>query len=115
MFYRDPSCLFCKIINGEIPSQRVYEDEKVVAFKDIKPSAPVHVLFVHRNHTSNINDTLTRSPQDILDLYSAIKTYTVQEGLDLSGFRVLTNLGNDGGQTVLHTHFHLLAGKRLKM
>ncbi|MBF0312555.1 MAG: histidine triad nucleotide-binding protein [Oligoflexia bacterium] len=109
----DEHCIFCKIIKGEIPSQKVYEDEQVTAFKDIHPAAPIHLLFVHKNHTQDINHTLAESPQDILDLFAAIKSYTQKERLDDRGFRIITNLGVDGGQSVFHTHFHLLAGKKL--
>lgn len=112
---QDNDCLFCKIIKGEIPSQKVFENEQVFAFKDINPSAPIHILFVHRNHTHDINQTVTSSPQDIIDIFLAIREYTIQEGINDNGFRVITNLGNDGGQTIFHTHFHLLAGKKLKL
>lgn len=107
-------CIFCKILNGEIPSTKVYENEKVFAFVDIAPHAKEHYLFIHRNHTTDVNDLIENSPQDLLDLYSAIKEFTEDGKLAKNGFRVVTNMGADGGQTVFHTHFHLLGGEPLR-
>lgn len=106
-------CLFCKIIKGLIPSTKVYEDQKVLAFLDITPSAKIHILFIHKEHTANINAMALENPDSITDIFKAIRTYTKQENLDAKGFRVVVNTGPDSGQTVFHTHFHILAGERL--
>lgn len=105
-------CLFCKIVKGEIPSKKVYEDEKVIAFFDIHPQAKTHLLFIHKNHTKDIN-AMADDAKSIGEIFHAIKVYTEEKNLDQSGFRVVTNLGKNGGQTVHHTHFHVLAGEPL--
>lgn len=107
-------CIFCKILKGDIPSKKVYEDEKVFAFVDISPHAKEHYLFIHRNHTRDINDLVENSPQDLIDLYKAIKNFTEDGELSKAGFRVVTNMGQHGGQTVFHTHLHLLGGEPLR-
>lgn len=111
--YND-DCLFCKIIKGEIPSKKVYEDETVYAFEDISPTAPVHYLFIPKNHISSLNE-IKRDLNGyfIGDIYAAITKVTRQMGLDESGYRVVSNCGKDAGQTVPHIHFHLLAGREL--
>ncbi len=103
-------CLFCKIIKGEIPSTKVYEKGNVTGFVDIFPQAKIHLLFVHKDHSSNVNEM---SPVAIGEVYAAIAEYTTKEGLDKGGFRVVTNTGKDAGQTVFHTHFHVVSGERL--
>jgi len=104
--------LFCKIIAGEIPSQRVYEDEYVYAFRDITPQAPVHILVVPREHVGSAARLTAENSHLAAKCYEAIAKIAASEGLG-SGFRVITNVGKDGGQTVLHLHFHLLGGKPL--
>lgn len=106
-------CLFCKIIDGKIPSEKVHEDEKVLGFKDIGPMAKEHYLFIHKEHTPNVNAMVKTNPEQLADVFSAIKSYTQSNGLEQSGFRVVTNVGPDAGQTVFHTHFHVLGGQRL--
>jgi histidine triad (HIT) family protein len=106
------NCLFCKILKGDIPSQKVFENENVVAFKDLYPQAKIHILFIHKNHTANINE-MAEDPASITHIFSAIKEYTTKEKLDSFGFRIVTNLGANAGQSVFHTHFHLLAGEKL--
>lgn len=107
------SCLFCKIIAGEIPSAKVYEDEHVYAFRDIAPQAPVHVLIVPKKHMANILE-LAGDDAGIADaVVKAVKIIAEQEGVAESGFRVITNCGRDGAQTVEHLHFHLLGGAAL--
>ncbi len=105
-------CIFCKIIAGEIPSTKIYEDEKVIAFRDINPQAPVHFLVVPKEHiegTACIDD----SNCDIVGhCFKVIAKLAKQEGLD-KGFRVINNCGPDGGQTVPHIHFHVLGGRSL--
>jgi histidine triad (HIT) family protein len=103
-------CIFCKIISGDLPCEKVYEDQFVLGFKDLNPLAKIHNLFIHKEHSKNVNEM---SSDQISTVYSAIKKFTEDEGLDESGFRVVTNIGKDGGQTVFHTHFHVLAGERL--
>ncbi len=105
-------CLFCKIIKGEIPSKKVYEDENVYAFHDIHPQAKVHLLFVHRNHTRNINE-MADEQEGLAQMFQSIKKYTKESGLVNTGFRVVTNQGQDACQTVFHTHFHVLGGEQL--
>ena len=103
-------CLFCKIIAGEIPSARVYEDDKVYAFRDINPQAPVHVLIVPKKHMANILECDAETAAALAD---AIRVIARQEGVDESGFRLISNCGADGAQSVNHLHVHLLGGKKL--
>ena len=107
-------CLFCKIVKGEIPATKVYEDEKVIAFNDIAPAAETHVLFIHKEHTKNVTEMMQDRPEQLKDIFSAIGSWTKEKGLDESGFRVVNNCGESAGQTVFHTHFHVLAGKKLR-
>lgn len=103
-------CLFCKIIAGDIPSTKVYEDEKVYAFRDINPQAPVHVLLVPKNHMKNV---LECDAETAAALAKAIRVVAEQEGVVEDGFRVLSNCGKNGCQSVDHLHVHLLGGKLL--
>ena len=106
-------CIFCKIIAGAIPSQRVYEDDSVYAFRDIAPQAPVHILVVPKEHTaSSVADMTAENSSLAAKCLEAIAKIAKNEGLD-RGFRVVSNSGPDGGQTVFHLHFHLLGGKPL--
>ncbi|MBR7187940.1 MAG: histidine triad nucleotide-binding protein [Clostridia bacterium] len=104
------NCLFCKIIAGEIPSTKVYEDDKVYAFRDIHPQAPVHVLIVPRKHMDNILECDADTATALTD---AIRAIAAQEGVAESGFRVISNCGRDGAQSVNHLHVHLLGGTQL--
>lgn len=106
-------CLFCKIIKKEIPSTIVYEDEEILAFRDINPVAPVHVLVIPKKHISSLTNL---EPQDELivgKIYGVINKIAKQENIFESGFRVIVNCGEDGGQEVKHLHFHLIGGKKL--
>ncbi len=103
-------CLFCKIIAGEIPSGKVYEDDKVYAFRDINPQAPVHVLIVPKKHMDNI---LQCDAETAAALTEAIRAIAAREGVAESGFRVISNCGRDGAQSVNHLHVHLLGGAPL--
>ncbi len=107
-------CLFCKIINDEIPSTKVFENENVLGFVDINPMAKKHFLFIHKEHTTDINDLSLVHPNHLADVFSAIHSFTTDSGLSNSGFRVVTNKGSEAGQTVFHTHFHVLGGEQLK-
>ena len=104
-------CLFCKIIKGEIPSEKVFENENVYAFKDIAPMAKEHYLFISKTHSKNVNEM---SAQQIQEIFAAIKEFTQSHSLEENGFRVVTNINQHGGQTVFHTHFHVLGGEQLR-
>jgi len=105
-------CLFCKIIGGEIPSQQVYDDENVIAFRDIAPHAPVHILIVTKEHITSAAEICPENSQLVAKCFEVVSKLAKSEGLD-NGFRVISNSGPDGGQTVPHLHFHLLGGKKL--
>ena len=104
-------CLFCRILKNEIPSKKVFENEKVYAFKDIHPQAPVHVLFIHKEHTKDIGELIDQDPRQLQDLFLAIRQFSVETKIDDKGIRIMTNWGKSAGQTVFHTHFHVLSGK----
>ena len=106
-------CIFCKIIKGEIPSQKVYEDNEILAFKDINPAAPIHILVIPKKHISSLADMKDGDEQIIAKIYKKINEIAEQEGFKENGYRVIVNCGKDGGQEVMHLHFHLLAGKEL--
>ena len=105
-------CLFCKIIAGEIPSTKVYEDETVYAFRDIDPQTPVHVLVVPKTHIESASAVTEENKNLVADCFAAIAKIAKAEGLD-NGYRVVTNVGEDGGQTVRHLHFHIFGGVKL--
>lgn len=105
-------CLFCKIIKGEIPSTKVYEDEYVLAFKDIEPQAPFHAVVIPKQHIVSAAEINNKNSIYISKIFEAISKIAEDNKLD-SGFRVVTNCGKDGGQTVGHLHYHLLAGRLL--
>lgn len=104
-------CIFCKIANGEIPSDFVYEDDNVVAFKDLSPQAPVHVLVVPKKHYANIIDGVPAATLE--SMTKAARAIAQANGLDQSGFRCIMNTGADAGQTVMHLHMHVLGGAKL--
>ena len=105
-------CLFCKILAGEIPSAKVYEDDKVYAFNDINPQAPVHVLIIPKTHIKSAADIDKDNAFVAADVFSAAAKIAKQLGLK-DGFRIVTNSGKIGCQSVPHLHFHLLSGKQL--
>ena len=105
-------CIFCKIIAGEIPSTKVYEDESVYAFRDIQPQAPVHVLVVPKKHIASADEVCNENADLVAKIFAAIPTIAKAEGLT-NGYRVITNCGEDGCQSVKHLHFHVLGGKKL--
>ena len=107
------NCLFCKIIKGEIPSTKVYEDDEVLAFRDIEPMAPVHILVIPKKHINSLAEIESQDEILIGKISRVIAKIAKQEGISESGYRVITNIGEDGGQTVKHLHFHLLGGKKL--
>ena len=104
-------CLFCKIANGEIRTNFLYEDDLVVAFPDINPLTPTHVLVVPKKHYENITDNVPA--ETLAAIAHAVKVVTEQTGLDKTGFRCITNTGDDGGQSVHHLHVHVLGGRKL--
>jgi len=104
-------CIFCKIIKGELPSTIVYEDENVLAFRDIYPQAPVHILIIPKEHIESTADVNTENSHLVSKCFEAIKKIADAEGLG-GNYRVITNTGADSGQTVFHIHFHLLGGKK---
>ena len=106
------NCLFCKIIAGDIPSTKVYEDEYVYAFRDINPQAPVHILVVPKAHIACADEVNESNSAYVAKCYEAIAKIAKAEGLT-NGYRVINNCGEDGGQTVMHLHFHLLGGVKL--
>ena len=106
-------CIFCKIINKEITSENVYEDEEIIAFKDINPAAPIHILVIPKKHISSVIELEEEDEMLIGKIYSVINKIAKDIGISKNGFRVIVNCGEDGGQVVGHIHFHLLAGKKL--
>lgn len=105
------NCLFCRIIEGEIPSAKVYEDEFVLAFRDIDPQAPSHVLIIPKAHY----DSVMEAPAEIIGrMTEAAKLIARNEGLTEKGFRLVMNTGEDGGQSVKHLHMHMLGGRSLQ-
>lgn len=105
------SCLFCRIVNGEIPSRKVYEDELVLAFHDIAPQAPVHILIIPKKHYYTILDIKETDKELIGHIFLVAKKIAKEMAFDEKGFRVVVNCNSEGGQTVFHLHFHLLAGR----
>ena len=105
-------CLFCKIIAGDIPSTKVYEDETVYAFRDIAPQAPTHILVVPKAHIDSCGCITPENSAVVAHIFEVIPQIAKAEGLD-NGFRVVSNCGEDGCQSVKHLHFHILGGKKL--
>ena len=105
------NCLFCKIIAGDIPSNKVYEDEKILAFRDIAPQAPTHILVVPKAHIADCNGITAENAEVVAHIFSVIPQIAKAEGLE-NGYRVVSNCGPDAGQTVQHLHFHILGGKQ---
>lgn len=106
-------CIFCKIINQEIPSEKVYEDENVYAFKDIEPQASIHVLVIPKKHISSVNDLNEENIDAVKNVFLAINKIAKKLNIAEKGYRVITNTGEGAGQTVKHLHYHLLAGDNL--
>jgi histidine triad (HIT) family protein len=105
-------CIFCKIIAGDIPSAKVYEDDRIFAFRDINPQAPVHVLVVPREHIESADAISAENSHNVSAIFEAIPKVAEACGLT-NGYRVITNVGEDGCQSVKHLHFHILGGKKL--
>lgn len=106
-------CTFCKIIAKQIPANIVYEDEEVIAFNDIHPAAPVHILVIPKKHISDLTQLKPEEEKLVGKIYTIINQIAETEGIKEKGFRVIVNCGKDGGQEVGHLHFHLLGGREL--
>ena len=106
------NCLFCKIVAGEIPSNKVFEDETVLAFRDIAPQAPTHILVIPKAHISSVAEISAENSGVVAHIFAVIPEIAKAEGLE-KGYRVVTNCGPDGCQSVQHLHFHILGGKQL--
>lgn len=106
------SCLFCKIIAGEIPSSRVYESETVLAFNDINPQAPVHIQIIPKTHIATVNDIPTGS-SIASELFAAAQHISKEQAIDTSGYRLIMNCNENGGQEIFHIHLHLVGGRKL--
>lgn len=105
-------CIFCKIMRKEIPSEIVYENDKVLAFKDVNPQAPYHILFIPKRHVTSVAEL--DDIRVVCDLFSAMKQVAQTIGIDKTGYRIVVNHGKEAGQAVPHLHFHLLGGRPLK-
>ena len=107
-------CLFCRIVAGEIPSTKVYEDEKVLAFRDIAPMAPTHILVIPKTHIPSVDGVNAENAALVGHIFTVIPKIAAAEGL-ANGYRVVSNCGDDAGQTVKHLHFHILGGRKLTL
>lgn len=106
-------CIFCKIVAGEIPGELVYADDDIVAFRDIQPQAPVHILIIPRRHIPSLHDARPDDASVLGAIQLVARSIAGAEGLGESGYRLVVNIGRDGGQTVRHIHYHLLGGRAL--
>lgn len=107
-------CIFCKIIAGDLPATKVYENDDVLAFHDIAPQAPVHVLIIPKKHIATMNDVTEEDGTYIAEIHRAAQIIAKELGIAESGYRLINNCGSDGGQVVYHLHYHLLGGEKLK-
>jgi len=107
-------CLFCKIIAGEIPSTKVHEDDQVLAFRDINPVALTHILIIPKKHIASINELTSADEGLVGHMFTSAQTLAVEEGVNESGYRLIINVGPDGGQEVYHLHLHLIGGQRMR-
>lgn len=106
-------CLFCKILKGEVPSEKIYEDDYVYAFSDIAPQAPVHIVIIPKEHIASANELDESNSIFAAKAFLAAAKIAKEKGFAENGYRIVNNCGEDGGQTVKHLHFHLLAGRNL--
>lgn len=106
-------CVFCKIVDRQLPSTVVYEDDKVMAFNDINPVAPIHVIIIPKEHIANVNGLTEENAQVMGDIHLAAKKIAEKLGIADKGYRLINNCGPDAGQTVFHLHYHLIAGVKL--
>lgn len=108
------NCLFCKIVAGDIPSTKVYEDDTVLAFRDIAPQAPTHILVIPKQHIGSVAEISAENSAVVAHIFEVIAKVAAQEGLE-EGYRVVSNCGDHAGQTVKHLHFHILGGRQLAL
>jgi histidine triad (HIT) family protein len=106
-------CIFCSIVKGDIPTSKIYEDDKVIAFNDITPQSPVHILIIPKEHIPSIIG-IDNNGDIISHIFSVINKIAKEKGLDKKGYRIVNNYGEEGGQTVPHLHFHLLGGRQMQ-
>ncbi|MCR2803185.1 histidine triad nucleotide-binding protein [Paenibacillus soyae] len=106
-------CIFCKIVEGSIPSKKVFENERVLAFQDIQPAAPVHILIIPKKHIPTMNDVADEDNGLIGELFAAARQIAKEQGIAEAGYRLINNVNSDGGQVVYHLHIHLLGGQKL--
>ena len=106
-------CLFCRIVAGEIPSTKVYEDNEILAFRDIAPQAPQHIVIIPKTHIASANEITSENSHLVAKVFEIAAKIAESEGFRDKGYRIVNNCGEDGGQTVGHIHFHLLAGRNL--
>ena len=109
----DDECIFCRIATREIPADVLHESDTVMAFRDLNPQAPVHILLIPKEHLASIEDAESQHGGLLADLIQAATHLANAEGISASGWRLVTNVGPDGGQTVFHLHFHLLGGRNM--
>lgn len=107
------NCIICKIINGDIPGDIVYEDNDVIAFKDINPVTPIHILIAPKKHIESVEALNENNIQILSSIFSAVKIISKKYDLSDKGYRIINNCGEDGGQTIKHMHFHFLGGRKL--
>ncbi len=107
------NCIFCKVVAGELPSNKVYEDDLVVAIRDIEPQAPVHVLVIPKKHILGVNELAAEDEAIVGHAFSVVSKLVKELGVDETGYRVVVNSGRDGQQSVPHLHFHILGGRML--
>jgi len=108
------NCIFCQIIAGKSPSQMLYQDEQVSAFRDIHPAAPTHILIAPNRHIASVNDLPAEDEPLVGHLFTVARQLARQEGIDQSGYRLIVNTGVHGGQTIFHLHMHLIGGQRMR-
>ena len=110
----NPDCLFCKILSGEIPADIVFEDDELLAFNDISPQAPTHVLIIPKTHIATVNDLTDAQSGIIGRMIMCAKTLAIEKGIAETGYRLVVNCNDQGGQTVFHIHMHLMGGRQLR-
>jgi histidine triad (HIT) family protein len=108
------NCLFCKIINGEITATKIYENKHIIAFNDIDPKAPIHILVIPKKHIRSINELNSSDINLAGEIILAAKKIAKDQGVDSKGFRVVFNTNDDGGQTVYHIHMHIMGGRQMQ-
>lgn len=107
-------CIFCKIIVGEIPSTKIHEDEQILAFRDINPVASTHILIIPKKHIASINEITLDDEQLVGHMFTTAQSLAAEEGIAESGYRLIINVGPDGGQEVYHLHLHLIGGQKMR-